>query len=138
MSKGMSPKEMAELLNGREYGREMTKLEEQLCKDFGFVVVFGASDDLIELSGCINDEAGCYNGGELKFTKEGFHWKGDENNGHWIGNNKIRAIWCKNYDDNGRCICWTYETDIPHEEFMIYEDDEPYCRGLVIRMDDLK
>lgn len=138
MSKGMEPKEMAELLNGREYGREMTKMEEQLAKDFGLVVLFGASDDLIELRGCIDDEADCYGGGKLKFSKDGFRWKGDENNGHWVGENEIEALWCDECDDEGNRISWTYITKIPHETFMIYEDDEPYCRGLVFKMDDLK
>ena len=139
----MKAKEIAELLNGREYGREMTKMEEQLCKDFGFVVVFGASDDLIEMRGAIDDEAGCFEGGELAFTKKGFQWKEDGRDdkgyeyGHWVGENKIEAIWCGDNTIDGEVICWSYKTDIPHEEFMIYEDDEPYCKGIIFSIDDV-
>ena len=44
----------------------------------------------------------------------------------------IKALWCKEDD-----ITWTYKTDIPHETFMIYEDDEAYCRGIVFLINDL-
>ena len=134
----MKAKEIADLLNGREYGREMTKMEEQLCKDFGFVVVFGASDDLIEMRGCIDDEAGCYDGGEFAFTKHGFHWKENgDGTGHWVGENKIEAVWCGKSSDKTP-VSWSFKTDIPHETFMIYEDDEPYCEGIVFSIDDVK
>jgi len=135
----LKAKEIADLLNYREYGREMTKMEEQLCKDFGFVVVFGASDDLIEMRGCIDDEADCYNGGKLAFTKHGFHWKENgDGTGHWVGENKIEAIWCGDSTVDGEVISWSYKTDIPHETFMIYEEDEPYCKGIVFSIDDVK
>ena len=41
-------------------------------------------------------------------------------------------------DESGSLIAWTYRTDIPHETFMIYEDGEPYCRGIVFNIDDVK
>ena len=28
-------------------------------------------------------------------------------------------------------ITWVYRTDIPHVTFMMYEDGEPCCRGIV-------
>ena len=135
----MNYKDIAELLDGREYGREMTKMEEQLAKDCNVVVVFGASDDLIEMRGMIDDEAGCYDGGELAFTKHGFHWKENgDGTGHWVGENKITAKWCSKVDEAGKMISWTYETDIPHAEFQINECDEPYCRGIVFSFDEVK
>lgn len=135
----MGPKDIAELLDGREYRREMTKMEEQLAKDCNVVVVFGASDDLIEMRGMIDDEADCFDGGELAFTKHGFHWKENgDGTGHWVGQNKITAKWCQDKNDKDEIISWTYDTDIPHAEFMIYEYDEPYCRGIVFNFDDVK
>ena len=137
-SQHMEPKELAELLNGREYGREMTRMEEQLAKDFGLVVVFGASDDLMEFRGCIDDEADCWNGGEIAFTKHGLHWKNKgDGSGYWVGDNKIEAQWCKGKTADGETISWTYKTSIPHADFMVLEDEEPYCRGIVFKLDDL-
>lgn len=62
----MTLKEFAKILDGREYLHEITKEEEALAKELGFVVVFGYSDDNAELRGAIDDEIGCYDGGVLE------------------------------------------------------------------------
>lgn len=52
--------------------------------------------------------------------------------------NKIKSLWGGGEkDENGNEITWTYATEIPHETFMIYEDGEPYCRGIVFSIDNL-
>lgn len=51
------------MLNGREYGDEITREEEAMAKAHGLVVVFGYSDDNMEFCGAITDEVGCYDGG---------------------------------------------------------------------------
>ena len=53
-----------------EHEQEMIELariaeEERLAKENGLVVVFGYSDDNIELRGAINNEAGCFDGGSF-------------------------------------------------------------------------
>lgn len=99
----------AEMLNGREYGKEITPLEEQKAKELGFIVVFGYSDDCAEFRGAISDEVGCYDGG-IVFER---------------GEKYIDAVWC-----DGE-YSWTYDTNIPHATFDIYEDGEKFCKGLV-------
>ena len=95
----MSIKEFAQQLNGKEYGYPMfTEKEIQTAKDNGWVIVTGASDDLMEFEGAIRDEGVCFDGGKVFFSK----------------------------------------SDIPHETFMVYEDEEPYCRGIVFSVNDLK
>lgn len=108
----MTLKEFAKMLDGREYGHEITKEEETLAKELGFVVVFGYSDDNAELCGAINDEIGCYDGGVLE---------------HEDLPGQIYADWCPETVD----CAWAYRTDIPHEKFCIYEDGELYCVGIV-------
>ena len=49
----MTSKELAELLNGREYGEETTPEIIKLAKDNGLVIVYGYSDDNTELEGAI-------------------------------------------------------------------------------------
>ena len=51
----------------------------------------------------------------------------------------IEAFWCNDEirDELGEIITWTYETDIPHETFMIYEDGDSYCRGIVFSINDI-
>jgi len=132
----MNIKDFAALLNGREYREEISEMEEKLAKDNGFVVVFGASDDLMEFRGAIYNEIGCYEGGEVYLTPDKellvssredcdkcrYFKKALENCV------SIKALWC-NSD-----WCWTYETQIPHETFEIYEDGDPYCKGIVFRL----
>lgn len=115
----------AKMLSGREYGNEITKQEEQQAKELGFIIVFGASDDLMEFRGAIDDEIDCYNGGRAYLTKT-------EVTDESIENSKIiEAIWDKDE------YSWIYETDIPHETFDIYEDGEKYCKGMIIDINDL-
>lgn len=108
----MTLKEFASLLDGREYGCEITPSEEALAKELGFVVVFGYSDDNAELRGAINDEIGCYDGGVLE---------------HKDLPSTIYADWCPEDID----CAWAYGTSIPHEKFYIYDNGELYCVGIV-------
>ena len=54
----MTKEQLAELLNGNEYRDEMTKEQEQAAKQNNLLVLFGASDDLLEMRGAIRDEVG--------------------------------------------------------------------------------
>lgn len=101
--------DFAKKLNGRTYGNELTLIEEREAKNLGFVVLFGYSDDCAEFRGAYEDEVGCFNGGRV----------------YEDGDKYINSIWCKGNAD------WTYETNIPHATFDIYDDGELYCRGIV-------
>ena len=127
----MTIKEFAEILNNREYDNpQFTKAEIKVAKDNGFVIVYGASDDLMEFEGAICDEGGCFDGGEVYFNKNGVTEEGE---------NVIESLWCDSeaVDENENMITWSYKTDIPHETFMIYQYGEPYCRGIVFSIDDV-
>lgn len=108
----MTLNEFAQMLDGREYLHEITKEEEALAKELGFVVVFGYSDDNAELRGAIDDELGCFDGGELE---------------HEDLPDKIYADWCPKEE---KCS-WAYRTSIPHKTFRIYDEGELYCVGIV-------
>lgn len=130
----MNIKEYAKILNGREYDYpQFTEEEIQIAKDNGFVIVYGASDDLMEFDGAICSEAGCFDGGKVYFDKTGATDEEFENG------KCIEALWCDDdiRDEYGALITWTYKTDIPHETFMIYEDGSSYCRGIVFSIDDI-
>lgn len=124
----MEIKEFAQMINGKQYGYpQFTKEELQIAKDNGFVIVYGASDDLMEFDGAIQGEGGCYDGGTVWFDRNRVY-----NGDGTAGDRCIEALWCTEDD-----ITWTYKTDIPHETFMIYEGDEAYCRGIVFSINDL-
>lgn len=132
----MTKEEFAEMLNGREYREEITREEELLARESSLIVMFGYSDDNVELVGCINDEVGAYDGAIIQFINgeilQNFcdcedrcpNWDRFVN----VIKSKIKtvkAIWGK---DN---ISWQFKTDIPHSAFDIMEDGEIFCRGIV-------
>ena len=103
------------------------------------MIVYGASDDLMEFDGVIHDEIGCNDGGEAIIV-DGKLWemetcdcdharKADEEAER--RGKKIEALWCA---EGG--YSWTYKTDIPHCCFEVVEDGEPYCRGIVFDLKD--
>ena len=131
----MNIKEFAKSISGKEYGYpQFTKEEIKTAKENGFVIVYGASDDLMEFDGAIQDEGACFDGGKVFFGRNEVCQDSEEEKDF---PNWINAVWNRSEDENGNLITWTYETEIPHETFMIYEDAELYCRGVVFHVADL-
>lgn len=136
----MTMKEFAEMLSGREYGMEISKAEERQAADADLVVVYGYSDDNVELRGAIDEEVGAYEGGTICLTKAGLFKEPDCScteacpfySAALKAAKTIKAVW---HDEGGPC--WTFETDIPHETFNICEDGELFCVGIVISVEDL-
>ena len=135
--KMLTIKEVAEILDGNEYADEMLGLDLDEVRKSGIVVVFGYSDDNIEFRGAIDEELGCYGGGVFYLTKEGLVENCDEECAHFqramAKAVTIEAFWCKEGGPD-----WSYETDIPHETFMIMEDGTEFCRGIVFKLSDAK
>jgi len=121
---------MASELDGHEYRNEVNKEIEEAAKENGLVIVFGASDDLMEFRGAIDEEFGI----EAFLTKDGVV----ENKCHDYdcpyfqkekdAAKKIEAIWGEGE------YSWTYKTDIEHAIFEIMEDGEKYCKGIVFKL----
>jgi hypothetical protein len=140
----MTPKELAERLNGRQYG-EISPLDAELARKNGLVIVYGASDDLMEFTGAINGEMEVYEGGTVRITSNGILKVPCEDMGAycieecehykkiWDSALKITAVWGERRPN----IPWTYQTDIPHETFDIMSEEEVYCRGIVFALADL-
>lgn len=134
----LTAKALAALLNGREYGDEITDDEKSLAKASGLVVVYGYSDDNMEFKGSIDDEVGCYGGGTAYLTSDGLlQNECDELCPFFtrakVAAAKIDAVWC----EGGSGPAWVYLTDIQHETFEIVEDCEPFCRGIVFALADV-
>lgn len=134
----MNKEQLAALLDGREYGHEITREEAATAKENGLIVVFGASDDLMEFRGAIDDEVGCFEGGDAFLTANGiFENECRDYDCPYAERERekckvISAVWC-----DGSGPCWTYKTDIPHATFSIVEDGEPYCTGIVFAVADI-
>lgn len=138
----MTAQDLATKLDESEYPFRVTPLVRGIAVAEGLLVVYGASDDLIEFDGAWTDEAGVYDGGTILIDREGI-LEDFGNVEHeveacekWLRRSKasasIEALWCK---EEG--YSWTYKTDIPHATFNVVEDGEMYCRGMVIALVDL-
>lgn len=129
-------KEFAKLINGKERGYpQFTKGEIQTARENGFVIACGIPDSLIVFDGAVKGDGICFGGGEVFFNRdEVYQGYNKEKYPYWIN-----VVWCGGEtDETGQEITWTYETEIPHETFMIYENGEPLCRGIVFSVEDLK
>src|SRR6184192_3824875 len=69
--KQMTKEELAAEINGREYTKEITDAEAKAAKASQLVAMFGASDDLCEFRGAIDDERGVYNNRTFLIGKDG-------------------------------------------------------------------
>lgn len=104
------------------------------AKSHGLVVVFGASDDLMEFRGAIHDELGAYGGTTAYLISDGLltndcaDWECPYFAKLKKAAKTIEACW----DQDG--YSWIFKTNIPHATFEITEDGEPYCRGIVFEL----
>lgn len=135
-------KKVAEQLNGSEYPLRISNELAEQAKAAGLVIVYGASDDLMEFQGAIGDELTAMDGRTVLVDADGLlpdnddDIETDEDRARYYyrkGKAKtIDALWCKEPD-----YSWTYHTAIPHETFEVVEDGQPYCRGIVFALADV-
>lgn len=137
--------EWAQKLNGLEYPADAIYRQRAAIKADGQIVAYGASDDLLEFSGVIDDELSAWNGTEARLTEkpdvfdEDINRETAEYNGAQIAAMPIvKATWCPK-DGTGKIwASWEINTSIPHETFDIMEDGELFCRGIVFDAKELK
>ena len=133
----MTPAEAASRLNNCQYGEEGSKELFAQMEAAGLVAVFGASDDLMEFRGAIYDEVGAYDGTTAYVTRAGLLTNDCDSDScpHFAKAQKaatpIHALW----DDGG--YSWRYETEIPVVRFVVVEDEEEYCEGIVFALADV-
>ena len=128
----------ANMLNGRSEGSELTVKEQEQAKQLGYVVVFGYSDDNAEFRGAIDDEAGCFDGGEIYLDSNGiFEECGEECKYSDAAKEKckvVEAVW----DGSDGEYAWTYKTDMPHATFDILDEEgNKWCSGIVFDVKSL-
>lgn len=134
---------IAKELDGSEYPLRVPENVKRDAKAHGIVIVYGASDDLMEFDGAIYDEVGCYEGGECFVDAKGLipdYNAIDKDDKDAVRDclaregkgRKIESLWCEEPE-----YSWTYKTDIPHATFEVMEDGKHYCRGIVFRLEDV-
>lgn len=133
----MTKEELASLLNGREYGEEITAKEEAQAARNGLIAIFGYSDDGVIFAGKVGEEFGGWDGKSFRLNRQANDVEvveiGVRNTGHISSlvekdRNMIHAIWVPKKLE----ASWLITSDIPHATFDIIEDGELFCRGIVI------
>ena len=139
----MKAKEFAEKINGREYPFYLTKDEQAEAKDSGLFVIYGNSDDLLEIRGLDDDEIGAYDGTTAFLNVDGFLEKPDCDC-EWAekyfeeakkNSLEVRAQWCPEEYPN---TSWAIHIDAPHETFHVMEDGDINCIGIVVDVKDVQ
>lgn len=139
----MTKEELAAKLSGIDYPARHGIPGEfiRAAQQAGLVILYGASDDLMEFEGARREEISCYEGGTAWVDDQGVlpdrdTLEEDEEIADYVQRKKtarpIEALWCQEGD-----YSWTYKTEIPHATFEVVEDGEPYCRGIVFDLADL-
>lgn len=144
--------EVAMLLDGQKDNRPGDDEVKTLLKSLGFVVVYGLSDDLIEIAGVSYVEIDAYRGrfrdGEhqdLRFTSEGLvddHTPPyDEEKGEFVDVPEAppppgAAIVDVHFGKDD--LFWVFETEAPHASFTTTLHGTPFCRGLVLDLANLR
>lgn len=136
----MNIQDIAKKLNeaNLQYGDDIPNEIEKAAKQNKIVIMFGNSDDLVELRGAVHDEVSAYNGTEVYFDTKGLLVKECDNDDCPHEEARIekaelvKAHWC--FDDEAS---WKFETTIPHESFKIHEDGEVFCIGIVLSLEKL-
>jgi hypothetical protein len=139
----MNAREAAQTLDGSDYGKEGSAGLFAEMKAAGLVAAFGASDDLIEFRGAIDDEQGAGEHSTHSLARKGLlksecdcddcpYYKKIEDAAPFI-----EAIW----DDGGfswrYCLVGPDGSPIAHEKFLVMEDGDTYCEGIVFALADL-
>ncbi len=134
----MTPTEAATHLNGNQYRKEGSRELFMTMRESGLVAVYGASDDLMEFNGAIHDEVGAWDGGTAYLTNAGLLVNdcGNEDCPHFKKLKEAAATINAKWDSGG--FSWQYETEIPHVKFVIKEDDDNYCEGIVFALADVQ
>ncbi|WP_067097845.1 hypothetical protein [Marinomonas atlantica] len=132
--------ELTNKLNGTQYPLRISSEMRESLKKSNLLIIYGASDDLIEFDGAFRDEVGVHDGGHVLIHREGILGNRDELDtddelmqwlDHKAASKEVEAVWC-----NGE-FSWSYKTQIPHTTFEILDGEEKYCLGMVISTLDI-
>jgi hypothetical protein len=145
----MTPEQIAQQLHGIEYPLRESQLQHifDAAKSERIVIVYGVSDDLVEMRGLIDDESGCYEGGNYRFDIKGFLPIHEDGSFQCDEPKTIQECrkFVERYDASFSITIhwgkpealWTYELDeriTDSVQLDIVEDDSLDCRGIAFRL----
>lgn len=130
----MTKEELAIQLDGRHDSIRFTDEELEIMKKYRLVVVHPYSDDGILFDGSITSHLGSFEGCIIFVNRNGV------DTDYHKGMATIRQIWSGTKE-----YAWTYETDLPHATFDIFEHTnyggdrgKKFAKAIIFSIDDLK
>ena len=159
MQKTLTKEQLAEKLDGIEYRAAVPKEIIEAAKENKLVIVHGASDDLIELCGALNEEIGIMS--VIPLNRGGVPESDCDNQlcpyfkrqlereikqgiikqikVFWGGECGCTEMDAAKYAELGKPT-WCFETNMPHSVFRMYDtcggDREFFCLGIVLDLDE--
>lgn len=149
--KELTKEKLAEMLNGHDvFNRDMHGVPTNMeVWNNNLVVLYGHSDDLIVVRGAVHDEMNRYECTQFALVLAGEKVDDEEE----VTNIDIPGIFqlSDDYDqsNNPRLITvrygsvdntqadWEFETAMPHATFMLTKKGKPFCKGIVIDLDEI-
>lgn len=125
--KNLNITEFANTLGVRPKGDEVPYYMACEAQRLGYLIIFGSSDDLVEICGKRSDELDAFRPTTFYVSQHRIY-TADET--HPAAARPVHAEYSQ--PTAAQPSLWKFKTDIPHATFDIMEDGELYCRGLVI------
>lgn len=147
--KELTKERLAEMLNGRDMTLEYDTPTWKDVQD-NLVVLYGHSDDLIEVRGAVHDEMNRYECTQFALVLAGEQIDDGENvvimdtpsimllSEDYDQSNNPRLITVRYSSVDNTQADWEFETDMPHATFMLNKKGKPFCKGIVIDLDEIE
>ena len=139
MSKGL---ELSKRLDGCKYRSELTSDDINFAKANGLVVVYGASDDLIEFSGCLDDELGAgdkevihFHSGNILSVCDPFYELDEMMS--FLSSYGVKFNLDNSIKISREFGIWGYDMNCEYFPFNVYEDGDLYGVGIVFNLKDI-
>jgi len=115
------------IIDNIDYRKPIPTEVAEMARENGLVIVYGASDDLLEIEGAVYDELGAYDGFNYD-DMEGPDYSVETYD--FLTKHKIEMVWCPDETKS-----WNFKVgnkDSVFSTFNIMEDGEVYCEGIII------
>lgn len=148
--KELTKEKLAEMLDGRDLTHEYDSPTWREAYDNNLVVLFGHSDDLIEVRGAVHDEIYSYGDENLALVLAGEKIDDEEDvtnmdipavlplSDEYNQSNNPRLITVRYGSEENTQADWEFDTVMPHATFMLNLNGRKFfCKGIVIDLDEI-
>lgn len=131
----MKAKDLAARLHGVDLNDIPSELDSE-ARRAGLVVVYGISRDTVEFCGALRGEADVPQGGIVYFDADGLLPEADEvpeaeRHAYYDRKRMAGSIYAEWQQDG---FAWTFTMAPPHSRFVMSNDGQRYCRGIVFSL----